>query len=569
MIISYLCQRGEIVMMAQAVIDALNIFGLKQDFSLDELKRLYRQSAVIWHPDKGNDPTGEKMKEINAAYEVLTDYLNGKIVFSSSDSYSQRTAYDTSSRTKRTSKINLDNYKKEAVRLLKSYMVNLADYKNHKYYDGIKNYAKRVKDSIKYYEPLINDCETVDELEIICTKADRVLNAHLRVILNYFLGMYPYFKEVDYELDFDLDLDEFLEQIEQLRIETGRAIFKELSDDFYELYAQHSCFEELNRTLSRMIHSTINGIFANPSTKVRQKNKLYREVDELFKQADEEKKRQEEFVEAEIAVGKVGSVILRQRLDKLKNNWNTIYFHEEIDYVLKEVRNIENGTYVQRIRAHLLEKYYQAMNKKENVEVADIITSLLMESLKVLDDCNTGLITYDIVAYLLTVKFEDLEQDRRMVDYVNDKFNVPNTGYVYMTNNAVTSLSSFAYLIKRDSSYEIKAKDQYGEWVVKPKTGADITDRFISLSVFLANAEFVGKKASTLNGDEIYILYVHADNMIALDLRGNIIKIDSNEIDYVREDGEFKFLYKYEDKEKVLKKIADRINEDYSEDRKR
>lgn len=51
------------------------ILGVKKDASQEEIKKAFRKLAVQHHPDKnaGDKKAEEKFKEINAAYEVLSD----------------------------------------------------------------------------------------------------------------------------------------------------------------------------------------------------------------------------------------------------------------------------------------------------------------------------------------------------------------------------------------------------------------------------------------------------------------------------------------------------------------
>lgn len=51
--------------------DYYAILGVSKDASQEDIKKSYRQKALKAHPDKGGDP--EKFKEINKAYEVLSD----------------------------------------------------------------------------------------------------------------------------------------------------------------------------------------------------------------------------------------------------------------------------------------------------------------------------------------------------------------------------------------------------------------------------------------------------------------------------------------------------------------
>jgi len=61
--------------------DYYGILGVRRDASADDIKRAYRKLARQYHPDVNPDPAAqEKFKDINAAYEVLSDPRKREIV---------------------------------------------------------------------------------------------------------------------------------------------------------------------------------------------------------------------------------------------------------------------------------------------------------------------------------------------------------------------------------------------------------------------------------------------------------------------------------------------------------
>ncbi|MBI2263313.1 J domain-containing protein [Candidatus Berkelbacteria bacterium] len=53
--------------------DHYKTLGVSKNASQDEIKRAYRRLALKYHPDKAGKAQEQKFKEINAAYQVLSD----------------------------------------------------------------------------------------------------------------------------------------------------------------------------------------------------------------------------------------------------------------------------------------------------------------------------------------------------------------------------------------------------------------------------------------------------------------------------------------------------------------
>lgn len=67
--------------MTSSIDDALRLLDLDREASLDDAKKSRRELAMIWHPDRFGDNdelrqrAQDKLKDINTAYETVTDYL--------------------------------------------------------------------------------------------------------------------------------------------------------------------------------------------------------------------------------------------------------------------------------------------------------------------------------------------------------------------------------------------------------------------------------------------------------------------------------------------------------------
>jgi curved DNA-binding protein CbpA len=74
----------------QELCRAVTTLGLGERASLGEIKRRHRQLVKLHHPDTGSAEPPEKIREINAAYRTLLDYLaEYRFSFDEKDFYEQ------------------------------------------------------------------------------------------------------------------------------------------------------------------------------------------------------------------------------------------------------------------------------------------------------------------------------------------------------------------------------------------------------------------------------------------------------------------------------------------------
>jgi preprotein translocase subunit Sec63 len=70
--------------------NALRILDIRERSTLNEIKSRHRELVKRYHPDSGNADEQESIRNINAAYRVLLDYIEEyRLSFSEEEFYEQ------------------------------------------------------------------------------------------------------------------------------------------------------------------------------------------------------------------------------------------------------------------------------------------------------------------------------------------------------------------------------------------------------------------------------------------------------------------------------------------------
>jgi len=57
--------------------EALRVLGLGERATLKEVRTRHRELVKRYHPDSGNGHDPEAIRQVNAAYKILSDYISG------------------------------------------------------------------------------------------------------------------------------------------------------------------------------------------------------------------------------------------------------------------------------------------------------------------------------------------------------------------------------------------------------------------------------------------------------------------------------------------------------------
>ena len=197
-------------------------------------------------------------------------------------------------------------------------------------------------------------------------------------------------------------------------------------------------------------------------------------------------------------------------------------------------------------------KYLNPVEDEEDIRKA---LDILNRAMNFIFSANDGILNYDILTYMYGIKFEDLDTDLKVLDFLANRSNVFNAGYIYVSKGSVYS---FSCLYKNDNDYQFNYKDSYGIRTKLVKTGADLSEKYISLSEFMANAEFVGKKGRSRLGDYVDVLYQYGDLFFVLSSQGNIVVNKGVKV-LTKSNPELEI---YRDRRLILDIISDKVKND-------
>ena len=520
---------------------ALGILGLNRDYNSDELKKAYRKLAMEWHPDHHKDPSGEKFKEINEAYQLLSIYKDNV----ESRPYVNYVNY-------------LALYKKQAINLIRSYVEDMSNFKTHELYNDIFKCNSLMRTLVDKYIPMINSANTEFELEVVIQGLDKEYENVLKQLYDSFIDRYPYIKSLDYKIDFDLKISVFVNRLYDIKKDAINKLSKKLKDSTISKYELYSGYGLLENDILKIVDDTVNKIFMSDSSKEDSilKN-MYNDIELLFKNSFDFQIKSGRIDALYRDARGIDSFILRMKIDELSTDFSNDYFHSQADLIAKSIKSISSGTYIKDIYSHLVFYYNECLKYINPIEDENHIKkalSIFNRAISILCSYKEGILNYDILSYLFGVKFEDLEQDEKVLDFVSNRSDIFNPGYVYVSKS---SISPFASVYMLDSGYQYRVKDVNNIRTKNIRTSADISKNYVSLSLALANAEFIGKRARSISGNYISILYRYLDRYFVLDTNNDITMYSVEGIRII--DKEAPELECYKDKRLVLSKISERV----------
>lgn len=523
---------------------ALSILGLDNNYTATELKKAYRKGAMIWHPDHHKDPSGEKFRDINEAYELLCIYKD-----------------DVNSRPRVTVSNYISLYKKQAVLLIRSYLEDINILKNHELYTDISYCHSNLAILIKEFEEKIKVAKTEFELEEIIVQLDVEYEKLMKKLYSAFLNKYPYINSNDFNISYDLKIIKFVKKLDEIKAKVYDRVYEKVKNAVIRRFELYTGFELVKNEIEDIIVRNANLILrADYSKENELLDDAFEEVEILFEKSFDLQMRMSRLNKLKEDANGVDSVLLRIKIDELEANMMDDDFYDQADFIARNITMIRKNTYLRDIHVHLVNCFNECMrylNPTEDKEHIRDVMDIYNKCINILFSFDDGILNYDILSYMFGIKFEDLEQDFKLLNFIYNKSKIFNPGYVYVSKHTVSSL---ACIYKNDNNYQFRYRDGVASRVKTIYSISAISDNYVSLSMILANATYVGKRGRSQLGDYVDVLYEYADRYIILD-KDNKIVVDF--VDNIRLfNKDISQEEDYRDRRLVLNKVSEHLKDD-------
>ncbi len=518
--------------------EALAILELKASYTMEELKKAYREKAKYYHPDKGNDPTGEVMKSINLAYEILKS-------FPKQDVHSTTNTRD------------LDAYKYSKLVNLSKVTSKVELLQKHELWQVIFKVATNLAVLVKQYDNSIRNSSSIYQVDLFYGEFVGKANRELKQIEDSFFSLYPYIKDKGKTISYDtVSVVEFVKKLNEIKNAIYAELFAELGKLCLAKFSSYVGYEILKEQIPTVVDK-----YAKLIMKTNAKNErivdMYEEIEIMFEQKFKNPRRVEEYKKLLQYIEDVDSVRIRQFVDNLKDKFDDDNFEDEIDFIMNEAKKVKEKTYLKEIKDRLIDKSAVALKNSDSIDFLKQVAAVLEFCFTILAEEKNGILTYDILYSLNDITFEDIAADKKILEYIVNRGVKLHPGYIYLQKDFDCLSDPYSVVNFGEDDYILQT---VGLWKSEKKkiNKVGLDRRYVSLIKCMANAEFIGKTAVSAYSNTVSVLYNYKNIYILMD-EDESISITYDSVKYTNQPLNPNAL-KYKDRMLVLDKISSQIS---------
>lgn len=518
--------------------EALKILGLNNNFTEEELKKVYRKLVIKYHPDKYPEDSfeqkqaNEALKKINEAKEFLD-----KIIKKNNKQNNAKNNHLDIAEYKRKKTEELDSYISSNIFIIS--MTELINY-HRCIFTIINDFEKKIQN--------YSDKNKIDQAYLDSKK--RIIDVFNVLKTNFFNRNNIDETEIKETINYDCSLEKFYDQLLKLNKIYNKAdiYYKKIKEDLHE-YELRIGYSALKTVINLLIEEVLKILKQNNYSNYDQLlNYLKDEIDKKFVNYFDilsDIKDLLDFLDncstdysniSEITEYRNKIAILYKKLQKDMSH-EVIEELKDIVPILNEFKKMKKF----KKNQHIINEYsklvinnyqkkLQSFTYPQDFVKIEIATKIFNEVLELINKVKNGEISIDDFKQLTNLKFTNYEQDKAIINKVKG---IDNSKGIFIRNSRFNSFNDIALgkiIYQDENSVTIQGISllNFDELSIKTIYKTEFDNMYIQLETFLRNSKFCGRYDKDFS--EYIVLYYNNILSLIYIPKINSIKINSKSI---------------------------------------
>ena len=511
---------------------ALNILGLKLNFTEEDLKKAHRKLSHEYHPDKWEgtnfyDEAIRKQQEINEARDFLRKHLHER----------KQSANQTPPTNQ--SQFDIDIHAKEKLQKLKN-IINCDN--SIQEVEELQEVLKKIKDEIFSFETdaitfFTTTKANIDRLYVQCIISIRMILENF--VASFYQKYYINEKEVEETIDYDCNLGEFYNQLLKIKEKYSKEekAKKRLKDEI-EQYKGYAGYEKLELLIDERTNQVLSSI----------KQNNFRNIDQEIENMHQGIKKDifDRYFTLKKQISELGSIVNAITDESIRNEYLNLYNSFKSG---KSFSGIEES--IKKLEQHISEYQEMELKKQKQKEMEDSINQIYQslitrysetlkqynivtefEKIKCLNDFLKQILqiftkgceefkSLEFFALFNNITLTNIPGDREVMENIIQHIE-PHKSNVYIKTTDVYMFDdvSFFYL---DEENMIMYKSYYSDINSRKITKEQLATEYVPIEQVIKSAVFVGEYKK-IHGT-VPIKYLYETDKIAIYYQGKKFEV--------------------------------------------